>query len=129
MLLNVSLQFFSTMLARKAIWVVTIRQQQHLYVHALRQQHVGTSHGCFDTCLVAIIKQNDVISKPMQDVHLMCAKCRTGVCHNILHSALVHGYHIGIAFHHIHAVFLYNRLLCLIESIELTLLMVYIAIG
>ena len=129
MLLNVSLQFFSTMLARKTIWVVTIRQQQHLYVHAFRQQHVSTSHGSFDTSLVTIIQQNDVISKPMQDVHLMCAKCRTGVCHNILHSALVHGYHIGIAFHHIHAVFLNYRLLSLIESIELTFLVINIAVG
>ena len=43
------------MLLGKGVGVVAIRQEEHLDVHALGQQHIGTSHGSMNTRLVAII--------------------------------------------------------------------------
>ena len=54
---------------------------------------------------------------------------RTRVGHHILYSALVHGDYVGVALHHIHTIFLGNGFLRLIESVELTLLMVDLRIG
>ena len=48
------------MLATERVGVVTIGQQQYLDVHALLQQHVGTTHGCMNTSLITIVEQHDI---------------------------------------------------------------------
>ena len=59
------------MLPGERVRVIPVRQQQHLDIHTLCQQHVGTSHGCVDTCLVAIIEQRDILRKTPEQFDLM----------------------------------------------------------
>ena len=53
--LNIFLELLSRMFAREAVGVVAIGQKQHLDVHSLRQEHVGTAHCGMDASLVTII--------------------------------------------------------------------------
>ena len=54
---------------------------------------------------------------------------RTRVGDDILQPTLVHGNHVGIALNHIYPVLLRDGLLCLIESIEFTFLMIDLRVG
>ena len=65
----------------------------------------------------------------MQNIDLVLAQRCTRVSHHILYATLVHGNHIGITFHHIHAIFLHNGFLCLEDAIQLTLFMENFRIG
>ena len=114
------------MLFGKAVGVVAIGQQQHLHVHIFCQQHVGASHGCVYACLIAVVEQHNVLGEAPQQFYLMFAQGGARVGHHILYAALVHGYHVGIALHHIHAVFFHYGTLGLIKSVEFPLLVVYL---
>ena len=59
----------------------------------------------------------------------MIAQGSTRVGHHILDTTLVHGNHIGVALHHIHAVLLGYRLLGLIDTVEVLFLVVDLTVG
>ena len=128
MILDIFSEVRRRMVAGKAIRVVAIRQEEHLYVHLLLQQHIGSSQCSVHTGIIAIIKEHDVAGESMEQPNLVDAQGSTRVCHHILDSALVHGNHIGVSLHHVYAVFLGYRLLCLIKAIEFSFLMVNLAI-
>ena len=129
MLLDVLAEIAGRMLAGEGIGVVAIGQQQHPEVHAFGQQHVGTAKGGVDACRVAVIKQDDVRSEPVQDVDLVDGKGRSRVGHYVFYACLVHGDDVRIAFDHIDAVFLDDGTLSLINAIELTILVIDLGIG
>ena len=56
MFLDILFQFLRRMLTGERVWVVAVGQEQHLDVHALSQQHVGTAHGGMDTSLVTVVE-------------------------------------------------------------------------
>ena len=70
-LLDIAFQFLRRMLACKRVGVVAIRQQQHLDVHPLLQEHVRASHGSMDTSLITIIQQSDIIGEAVEHVYLI----------------------------------------------------------
>ena len=117
------------MLATERVGVVTIGQQQYLDVHALLQQHVGTTHGCMNTSLITIVEQHDIGGEAVQQAYLVDAQCSTTVGHDILQATLVHGDDVGITLHHVHAVFLDNGFLSLVDTIELAFLMINLGVG
>ena len=119
----------SGMASGKAVRVVSIRQEEHLHVHLLLQQHVGTSQRRMHSRSIAVVEQYDVAGESVEQSDLMDAQRRTRVGHHILDAALVHGDYIRISLHHIHAVFLGDGLLCLIQSVEFTLLVVDDTVG
>ena len=82
-----------------------------------------------DTCLIAIIKQGDIIRKAVQHMYLVGRQRRTTVSHHVLDASLMHGNHVGIPLHHEHAVFLHDGLLSLVDAIEFALLVVDIRVG
>ena len=41
----------------------------------------------------------------------------------------MHGYHVGIALHHIHTILLGYGFLCLIQSVQFVVLVIYLALG
>ena len=129
MVCNILSELFGSMIACKTVRVVAVRQEKHLDVHLLLQQHVGSSQGSMHTRLITIIEQYDIIGKAVQESDLMDAECRTRIGHHIFDATLVHGNHIGIAFHHKHAVFLGNRLLRLEKSVEFTFLVINLTVG
>ena len=124
MSLDIVSELLCGMLAGKRIGIIAIGEEQHLDVHSLRQEHISTTHGGMDTRLVAIVKQRDVLGETPEQLDLIDGECRATVGHHIFQSTLVHRNHVGITFHHIDTVFLGNGLLGLIESVELTFLMV-----
>ena len=54
----------------------------------------------------------------------MHAESRSGVGHHVFDTVLVHGYDVGISFHHIHFVFLSNSPFGLEQSVELMVFVV-----
>ena len=124
MSLNIVLELLRGMLAGKGVGVIAIGQEQHLDIHTLLQQHIGTTHSGMDTSLIAIVKQHDVLREASQQLNLVYTQRRTRVSHHILQSALVHGNNIGIAFNHVYAVFLDNGLLGLIDAVKLAFLVI-----
>ena len=129
MLLDILLELLGGMLAGKRVGVVAIGQQQHLHIHTFLQQHIRTTHGGMDTSLITIVEQHDIGGKAVQQSYLIVAQCRTAVSHDILQATLVHGDDVGIALHHIHAVFLDDSFLRLIDAIELAFLMIDFGVG
>ena len=119
----------SGMASGKAVRVVSIRQEEHLHVHLLLQQHVGTSQRCMHARSIAVVEQYDVAGESVEQSDLMDAQRRTRVGHHVFDAALVHGDYIRISLHHIHAVFLGDGLLCLIQSVEFPLLVVDDTVG
>ena len=82
-----------------------------------------------DAGLITVVEQHDIRCEAVQQAYLIYAQCRTAVGHNILQATLMHGNDIGIALYHIHAVFLDDGLLRLIDAIELALLMIDFGVG
>ena len=117
------------MLTGKTVGVFILRQQQHFDVHRLSQQHIGSSQRSMLTGLITVVQQDDVRRKTMKQTNLINAQSRSRVGNDILDTTLMHRHHIGIAFHHIHAVFLGNGFLRLEESIQFAFLMIDIRIG
>ena len=70
-LLDIALQFLRRVFACKRVGVVTIRQQQHLDIHTIFQEHIRTSHSRMDTSLITIIQQGDVIREAVQHMDLV----------------------------------------------------------
>ncbi len=54
-LLDIVFQFLSRVFPAERVGIVAIGQEQHLDVHPLCQQHIGTTHGSMDTRLVAVV--------------------------------------------------------------------------
>ena len=129
MLLDILSELLCRMLAGKRVGIVAIGQHQHLDIHTLGQQHVSTTNGSMNARLVAVVEQHDVLREAVQQLHLMRRERRARVGNHILQPALVHGYHVGIALHHIHAVLLNDGSLSLIDAVELALLMVDFRVG
>ena len=128
-LFDILLELLGSMLAAERVGVVAIRQQQHLHVHTLLQQHIRTTHGSMDASLVTIVEQHDIGCEAVQQAYLIVAQRRTRVGHDILQATLMHGDDVGITLHHVHAVFLDNSLLGLIDAIELAFLMIDLGVG
>ena len=116
------------MVASETVRVVTIWQEEHLHVHLLLQEHVGTSQGGMNTSGITIVEQHDIIGKAVQEANLVHTQCRSRVRHHVLDATLVHGDDIGISLHHKHTVLLGDGFLRLIESIEFSFLMINLAI-
>ena len=87
MFLDVLAEVAGRMLAGKRVGVLAVGQQQHLEVHALGEQHVGTSQGSMDAGSVAVVEQDDVRGEPVQDVDLVDGKRRSRVGHHVLYAA------------------------------------------
>ena len=129
MLLDVLTEIAGSVLAGEGVGVLTVGQQQHFQVHAFSEQHIGTAQGSMDAGLIAIVEQDDVRREAMQDANLMIRECRAGVGDDVLDARLMHGDDIGVAFHHVDAVFLRNGALGLIESVELAVFMIDFGVG
>ena len=129
MVFNIFSEVFCRMVAGKAVRVVTVGQQEHLHVHLLFQQHVGSSQCRMYTRSITVVEQHDVAGESVEQSYLMDAQGCSRVCHHVLNAALVHGDDVRIALHHVNAVFLGDGFLCLIQSVELSFLMVDFAVG
>ena len=129
MVCNILSELLGSMIACKTVRVVTVRQEKHLDVHLLLQQHVGSSQGSMHTRLVTIIEQYDIIGKAVQESDLIDTECRTRIGHHVFNATLVHGNHVSIALHHKHAIFLGNRLLRLKKAVEFTFLVINLTVG
>ncbi len=128
-LIDIAAQLLSRVLARKTVGVFAIGQQEHLQVHAFREQHVGTLERGMQSSLIVVVDQRDVRREPVQDVNLLETQGRTRTGHHILYARLVHGDHIGLSLHQIHLVGLGNSLLGLIDAIQLVGLVVDVRVG
>ena len=82
-----------------------------------------------NTSLITVVQQHDVLCKAMQELHLMNRECCAGIGNNVFQSTLVHGDHIGIAFHHIDTILFDDSLLGLIDAIEFSFFMIDFRIG
>ena len=82
-----------------------------------------------NTSLVTIVEQGDILRESAQKFNLMDRQGRSGIGHHVLQTTLMHGDDIGITFHHIYTVLLSDGFLGLIETIELTLLVVDLRVG
>ena len=103
--------------ACEAVGVFIVGQEQHLDVHAFCQQHVCSAHGSVDARLIAVVEQRDVLCEAPQHLDLEDTQRRSRIGDDVLDAALVHGYHVGVALHHIDAVFLDDGFLRLVDAI------------
>ena len=88
------------MALRKRVGVVTGRQREHLDTHLFGQQQIDTAQRRLDTGGIGIVDERNILRKTVNDTYLLFRKRSTGGCYNVLHTGLVHGYHIEIALHH-----------------------------
>ena len=56
MLLDVFSEIGCVVLSCETVGVVTIWKQQHFHVHSSSEEHVGTSQGGVNTCIVSVVK-------------------------------------------------------------------------
>lgn len=82
-----------------------------------------------DTRRVSVVNDRDVFRKTVQQAYLLGRERCPGRRNDVLDTRLVHRNHIGIAFDHDGEVELLDRLLGEIESVQLTFLAVYLALG
>ena len=129
MALNVLLEFRGGMFAAKAVGIFSVGQQQQLHVHACRQNQVDTSLAGLYTGAVAVVNDRDVVGESADDGNLSGRQCGARRCHHVLHTVLVHGHYVGVAFHQIAAVLLADGLLGLEKSEQLVALAVHKAFG
>ena len=59
----------------------------------------------------------------------MHAKGRTRVSHHVLNATLVHRNNIGVALHHVHAIFFGNGFLTLKDAIQFVVFVVNVRVG
>ena len=119
MLFHIAAEVLGIVLAGKTVGVVPVGQEQYLHVHACRQKHVRTSLGCMYAGIVTVVKQGDVVGKAVQEMYLLLGQGGARVGYHILYATLVHGDNIGVAFYHIHLIHLDDRLLGLVETVQL----------
>ena len=62
------------MLLCKTIRVVTVRKEQHLDIHSLREKHIRASQCSLNTCGIAVVEQHDITRKAMEEMYLMLGK-------------------------------------------------------
>ena len=82
-----------------------------------------------NTRLITIVEQGDVVGEAMEQVNLRLIEGCTRVRHHVLDATLVHGEHIGVAFHHIDHILLGNLLLRLEDAIEFVGLVIDEGVG
>ena len=67
---NIFLEICCAAALCKAVGVLIIGQEQHLYVHALGQQHVNTAQRCLDARLVTVIEYGYVVGETVYQTNL-----------------------------------------------------------
>ena len=70
MCINVLLECGGAASLGKAVGVLAVGQQEHLYVHTLCQKHVYTSQGGFYTGLISVIEHGDVVGETVDKAYL-----------------------------------------------------------
>ena len=129
MRINILLECGGAATLGKTVGILTVGQQQNLYVHTLGKQHIYTSQRGLDAGLIAVIEYRDIVGKPVYQTYLAWGERCAARCHYVLNPALEHAYHIGIALNQETAVLAYYGLLGLPESVEFTALGVDHALG
>ena len=116
-------------LAGKAVGVVPVRQQHHLDVHALLQQHVDAAQGSLDACHVAVIEHGDVVREAVDEAYLSRSEGRTRGSNHILDARLVHRDDVGVSLHQEATVLLDDGLLRKVDAVELIALVIDFRLG
>ncbi len=127
-LMDVFLKFRGTVLSGKTVWVISVRKEENINVHACLKKHVGTTECGMNSSRITIIEKGDVLGETHEESDLVVRQGCSGIGYDIFDSTLMHGYDIGIAFNHIDPVFFPNGFLCLIDSVEFAAFMVYVGL-
>ena len=68
---DILFELLHRVLACKTVGVIAVGQHQHLYVHTLGKQHVGTTHCRMDTGLITVVEQHDIVGELPQLLYLI----------------------------------------------------------
>ena len=99
--------------------VLAVRQQHHLHVEALFQEHVYTSQRRVNTGRIAVIQHRDITREALDQSYLGLRQGRTATGYHILYSRLVHGDDIHLTFHQVAHIRTCDRLLGLEKTVQL----------
>ena len=120
-LFDILLNLSCVVLACETVGVILGRQQQHLDVQSLGQQHVHAPECGMHTSIVAVEHFGHILCEAVNEMNVPLGQGRSRRRNHILESCLVHRNHVGISLHDVAFVLLGNLTLGLEQAVHGTL--------
>ena len=112
-----------------AVGVLPVGEEHQPHMHPFCKEQVYGSQCRLDARRVSVVEYGDIGGIALYQSYLFGGQARTATGNGVLHTALVHRYHIHIALHQIALVGLRYCRTCLVESIEYAALVVDVRVG
>jgi len=111
------------------IGILLFRQRHHADVHPLLEHHVDPPEGSLDARGITVVQDGDIRRKPSDEADLVLGEGGSRAGDDIPDSGLVHGEHVGIAFHEDAFVFLHDGVTGMVDPVEGGRFMVDVGFG